>query len=42
LFGALLERIGYGATFGATGVCLFVFTGLSLSALGRERVLEAG
>ena len=42
LFGALLEHIGYGVTFGAAGLCLFLFTSFSLSALGRERALEAG
>jgi len=39
-FGALLERVGYAATFGSAGLLLFVFTALALGALGRERVLE--
>jgi len=39
-FGALLERVGYGATFGSAGLLLFVFTALALAAFGRERLLE--
>ena len=39
-FGALLERVGYGATFGSAGLLLFVFTALAIAALGRERLLE--
>lgn len=40
-FGALLEHVGYGATFGAAGLLLFVFTSFALGVLGRERVLES-
>jgi len=39
-FGALLERVGYAATFGGAGLLLFAFTALALGALGRERLLE--
>jgi len=35
-FGALLERVGYSATFGSAGLLLFVFTALSLKVFGRE------
>ncbi|HEY0465268.1 MAG TPA: MFS transporter [Polyangiaceae bacterium] len=40
-FGALLEQVGYRATFGTAGLLLFLFTALSLGALGGERVLES-
>jgi len=40
VYGAALERIGYGATFATAGALLFVFTGLCLRALGRPRALE--
>jgi len=40
-FGALLERVGYGATFASAGLLLFVFTGLALAASGRERLVES-
>lgn len=40
-FGALLERVGYGATFGSAGLLLFVFTALALAALGGERLVES-
>lgn len=39
-YGALLERVGYRATFGSAGLLLFGFTALALGALGRERVLQ--
>jgi len=39
-FGALLEHVGYGATFGIAGLLLFVFTALALAALGGERLVE--
>jgi MFS family permease len=32
-FGALLEHVGYGATFGTAGLLLFVFTGACLAAI---------
>jgi predicted MFS family arabinose efflux permease len=32
-FGALLEHVGYGATFGTAGLLLFVFTGSCLAAI---------
>jgi len=35
-----MERVGYGATFSSAGL-LNVFTALALTALGRERVLQA-
>lgn len=40
-FGALLEHVGYRATFSSAGLLLFVFTALALAALGRERVIPA-
>jgi len=40
VFGAALERVGYGSTFGAAGALLFAFTLLCLRTLGRRRVLE--
>ncbi|HKO52947.1 MAG TPA: MFS transporter [Polyangiaceae bacterium] len=40
-FGALLEQVGYAATFGSAGLLLFAFTALALAALGRGRLLEA-
>ncbi len=40
-FGALLEHVGYGATFGTAGLLLFVFTSFALGALGRPRELES-
>jgi predicted MFS family arabinose efflux permease len=43
VFGSVLERVGYGVTFGAAGVLLFAFTALCLRALGRpEAVTLAG
>ena len=40
-FGSLLERVGYGATFGIAGLLLFVFTAFALAALGGERLVES-
>ena len=40
-FGALIERVGYSATFATAGLLLFVFTALALAALGREPLLES-
>jgi predicted MFS family arabinose efflux permease len=39
-FGALIEGVGYGKTFASAGLLMFVFTALSLAALGPKRVLE--
>jgi predicted MFS family arabinose efflux permease len=40
-FGQCIERFGYGKVFGAAGLLLFVFTGLSQQALGRAPRLAA-
>jgi len=40
-FGALLERVGYGATFGSAGLLLFVFTAFALTASGGQRLLQS-
>jgi predicted MFS family arabinose efflux permease len=35
-FGAVLDRLGYGAAFGSAGLLLFVFTALALATLRPE------